>query len=367
MPPAERPSRPAARSGRVRRLARGALASAAYALGLTRPERALAGRLTIVTLHRVLPPERRARYPMPHLAVPPRFFDELLAALAAAFDCRPLHEAVAAAQAPRAGGRPLLALTFDDGMRDNFEFARPLLARHRVRATFFAVAENAKSGRLLGHDRLAYAAAHAAASGDGESLRAQLRAPLRDAADPARVDALAAQRGAPSVAHAVVRFAKTLPDSARARLEAALAAAAPGAAVPEWEGLMDLAQLRALAGDGHEIGSHSMTHALLRSELAPDFERETAGARALLREATGAEVRSFCYPDGAHDGAAVAAVRAAGYSAAVTTRPGTNRPPFAPFELARVNVEAEPNEAGDGSLSFARLLLRLHPRVARGR
>ena len=60
-------------------------------------------------------------------------------------------------------------------------------------------------------------------------------------------------------------------------------------------------------------------------------------------------------------------VRRAGYRAAVTTRPGTNRPPFAPFELARVNVEAEPNEAGDGSLSFSRFLLRLHPRVARGR
>src|SRR5262245_24824170 len=99
MPPAERPLRDA--SGRLRRLAGGALAAAAYALGVTRPARALAGRLTIVTLHRVLPPERRAQYPLPHLAVEPRFFDELLAALAASFQCLPLCEAVAAAPAPR--------------------------------------------------------------------------------------------------------------------------------------------------------------------------------------------------------------------------------------------------------------------------
>jgi peptidoglycan/xylan/chitin deacetylase (PgdA/CDA1 family) len=353
MRPAEQPSAPT--SGRVRRLARGALAAAAYALGVTKPARALAGRLTIVTLHRVLPPERRACYPLPHLAVPPRFFDELLAALAASFECLPLHEAVAAAAAPRRrDGKPLLAVTFDDGMRDNFEFARPLLARHKVRATFFAVAENAKSGELLWHDRLAYAAAHAA------------RARSDDAADPARLGALWTQRRSPSFAHAVVRFAKTLPADVRARLESALAEAAPGAALPDWEGLMDFAQLRELARDGHEVGSHSMTHALLKSELAPDFVRETAGSRALLREATGAEVHSFCYPDGAHDEAAVEAVRAAGYAAAVTTRPGSNRPPLAPFELARVNVEAEPNQAGDGALSFSRLLLRLHPRVARG-
>ncbi len=368
MRPAEQQSAPT--SGRVRRLARGALAAAAYALGVTKPARALAGRLTIVTLHRVLPPERRARYPLPHLAVPPRFFDELLAALAASFECLPLHEAVAAAAAPqRRDGKPLLALTFDDGMRDNFEFARPLLARHKVRATFFAVAGNARSGELLWHDRLAYAAAHAARAGsddDGVRGGAALRAKLRDAADPARLDALWAQRRSPSFAHAVVRFAKTLPEGARARLEEALAEAAPGAVRPDWEGLMDFAQLRELARDGHEVGSHSMTHALLKRELAPDFARETAGSRALLREATGVEVRSFCYPDGAHDDAAVEAVRAAGYAAAVTTRPGTNRPPLAPFELARVNVEAEPNQSGDGALSIPRLLLRLHPRGARG-
>jgi peptidoglycan/xylan/chitin deacetylase (PgdA/CDA1 family) len=344
---------------RLRDVTRDALARLLYALDVTRPGRALAGRLTIVTFHRVLPPELRARYPLPHLAVPPDLFGQLLAAFRAAFRCLPLAEAVEAARSGP-GERPLLAVTFDDGLRDNFEWARPLLRRHDVRATFFVVAENARTGEMLWHDRLAYAAARAAQE-PHDALRARLEGAVPDATR----DALVAQRRSPAFAHGVVRAAKALAAPARARLEASLGAASLGASLPEFEGMMDFAQLRALAGDGHEIGSHSMTHALLRSELAPDFDRETAGSRRALETELGAPVRSFCYPDGAHDERAVAAVRAAGYATAVTTRPGVNRLDADPLRLRRHNLEAEANQSRDGSLSVPRLALRLSAVFAR--
>jgi peptidoglycan/xylan/chitin deacetylase (PgdA/CDA1 family) len=177
---------------------------------------------------------------------------------------------------------------------------------------------------------------------------------------PDDADLLLRGAGRPGFAHAVVRRAKTMTAEVRERFEQALVASRPGAAIPEWEGMMDFAQLKALAAEGHEVGSHSMTHALLRSELEPDLPLETAGSRRLLEEAIGAPVRSFCYPDGAHDDAAVAAVRAAGYVAAVTTLRGTNRPDADPLRLARQEVEAEANQARDGSLAVARLALRLN-------
>jgi peptidoglycan/xylan/chitin deacetylase (PgdA/CDA1 family) len=352
MPPLLRWLRDAARDGAAQLL---------WRVGATRPRRALAGRLTIVTFHRVLPPERRARYPLPHLAVPPDFFGEVLARLAADFECLPLAEAVAAAAArERPANRPRLAVTFDDGLRDNFEFARPLLARHRVRATFFAVAAHARSGELLWHDRLAYAAAHA-----GGAPQAELRRRLLELLPSADVEALLRGAGGPGFPHAIVRRAKAMEPGLRGRFERALAESRAGAAIPEWEGMMDFAQLKALAADGHEVGSHSMTHALLRTELRPDFELETAGSRTLLEAELGAPVRSFCYPDGAHDEAAVAAVRAAGYAAAVTTQSGTNPRDADPLRLKRQNVEAEANQARDGSLAVERLALRLFPPLAR--
>ena len=41
---------------------------------------------------------------------------------------------------PDANGRPVVAITFDDGFADNHEYALPLLAEHRLPATFYVTA-----------------------------------------------------------------------------------------------------------------------------------------------------------------------------------------------------------------------------------
>ena len=50
-------------------------------------------------------------------------------------DVVPLSTLVARRTAP-SDGRPQVAITFDDGHVDNHEFALPLLAEHRMPATF---------------------------------------------------------------------------------------------------------------------------------------------------------------------------------------------------------------------------------------
>ena len=63
--------------------------------------------------------------------------------------------------------------------------------------------------------------------------------------------------------------------------------------------------------------------------------------------------RFFCYPAGRYDARVIAAVRAAGYLGATTTRHGLAQP-SALFELARIRVDG-----GDGAAAFAGKLVPL--------
>lgn len=88
-------------------------------------------------------------------------------------------------------------------------------------------------------------------------------------------------------------------------------------------------QLREMASQGLDIGSHTCSHPDLRALDGPALEREIAGSRAVLEERLGVPVRTFCYPRGLHTRAARRAVGAA-YELGVVGggrkyRPGTPR------------------------------------------
>jgi peptidoglycan/xylan/chitin deacetylase (PgdA/CDA1 family) len=99
------------------------------------------------------------------------------------------------------------------------------------------------------------------------------------------------------------------------------------------------AQVRQLVDAGWELDSHTIDHPDLTTVDAAALQHEVADSRAELRRRFGVPVNFFCYPAGRYDDAAVAAVRAAGYLAAMTTDPGLAQPDEAGrFTLDRVRV-----------------------------
>lgn len=72
--------------------------------------------------------------------------------------------------------------------------------------------------------------------------------------------------------------------------------------------------VREVATRGMEVGSHSISHPKLAG-LDPELlAREVGESRRILRELLDQPVEGFCYPYGSLDGAAVRAVRRAGYA-----------------------------------------------------
>ena len=83
--------------------------------------------------------------------------------------------------------------------------------------------------------------------------------------------------------------------------------------------IMTADQVRAAAAAGHEVGSHTVTHARLAGADPVTLAAEVGDSRRLLEDVLQAEVPGFCYPYGAYDAEAADAVRAAGYDNACVT------------------------------------------------
>ncbi|MBN1285540.1 MAG: polysaccharide deacetylase family protein [Anaerolineae bacterium] len=88
--------------------------------------------------------------------------------------------------------------------------------------------------------------------------------------------------------------------------------------------------LRDLARQGVEIGSHTATHPHLPQIDLDAAHEEITRSKAELEEITGAPVQSFAYPYGKVSPPIVKIVREAGFSRAYTVRsgPGQNSDPF---------------------------------------
>jgi len=103
-------------------------------------ERAARGALAVLCYHRVLPEAERARYHTPDLVVTPETLRAHCRILAERYTVAPLGTALAAWQRGEVSDRPLVAITFDDGYRDNMRYATPILRAHGLRATFYVIA-----------------------------------------------------------------------------------------------------------------------------------------------------------------------------------------------------------------------------------
>ena len=102
-------------------------------------------------------------------------------------------------------------------------------------------------------------------------------------------------------------------------------------------------ELLALHAAGIEIGAHSVTHPDLSAASEEVCEREVAGSVTMLERLLGAPVRTFAYPFCRYGDTAVAAVRRAGLTAAVTCE---GRGDWSPLTMKRALITGRDGMAG---------------------
>ncbi len=288
------------------------------AVGIPRVARQSRRAATILCYHNIVPDGAGAASVTPDLHMPLAHFESHVRWLARHYEIVRLRELVErVARGERLS--KVAALTFDDGYLGVFQHAWPFLARLGIPATIFVVAE---------------------APGRWDSF-------WWDHPDVP-----------PSIAPTRLRYMlEELWDDEHQIPRAPRPDNCPP--VPQWFQPASWQVIAAAAREGVEIGVHSATHRRLPRLTDTELEREVIMSRQVIQRETGVAPAFFSYPYGMWDERVKAAVRAAGYRAAVTVDPGLNGVGADPWALRRVTIPANISAA-----AFRAYTAGLNPRWA---
>lgn len=183
-------------------------------------------------------------------------------------------------------GRHVL-LTFDDGYRDNFELALPVLRSRGVRALFFVVTGFMDHGTTAWWDEIAWMV-HTAHPARPVPAGAGVQGDVMRTADDAD-----------SVIQTLVARYKELPGNATdAYLDHLGASLDTGRCPANLDHWMTWAMAREMQTAGMGIGGHTVTHPVLARLPIDEQRAEIQGCAERLRQELGGRMRWFSYPVG---------------------------------------------------------------------
>jgi peptidoglycan/xylan/chitin deacetylase (PgdA/CDA1 family) len=188
--------------------------------------------------------------------------------------------------------RNAILITFDDGYRDNYELALPVLQRRGMKAVFFVATSYISERRLFWWDRVNYLVK----SSKRSSLELAYPVPLRLDTSDAQ-----ARRAAITSLLRVVKSARSL-DLPKLLDELQRATGSDWSTDLERqladEHLMSWHQVRALRAAGMEVQSHTRTHRVLQTLEDAQILDELRGSREDLERELGEPISAISYPVG---------------------------------------------------------------------
>lgn len=218
---------------------------------------------------------------------------------------------------PRGAGRRIM-LTLDDGYRDNYSVAFPILKQHGVQATFFVTTGYLDCPQVAWWDEIAWMvrACPSAVLPSGQWLKT-----------PVTVDAVDRE---PAISELLTRY-KQLSGYPREYLmflaESTGSGRCPAGLTENMWMTWDM--VRELDAAGMSIGAHTVNHPILGRLSPEDQDAEIGESKRRIEAELGHPVSPFAYPDGslgAFDEVSRAAVERHGFQLGFSFYGGVNCP-----------------------------------------
>jgi len=239
-----------------------------------------------------------------------------------------------------------VAITFDDGYRDNFVCAFPILKDLGTPATIFLTTSFIESGELPWYDQISLAfkltvQPHVALSSIGGSDFSLEGRELRLQAMGKTLTWLRGLEG----------------EERKRVVPLTLEALHVPTRLPMPNTMLTWDEVRQMTKNNISFGAHTVSHPALAHVREDRLEVEIAGSKTQIEEKLQLPVRHFAYPFGRPEDIgpqAKSVVQGAGFLTAVTTSWGFNRPGDDLFELKRFSPRFNPWDYDPGR--FALLL-----------
>ena len=346
------------RVARLKYLTKVAVAHMLYGFGLLQLwQRAVLRRKAVVLMyHRVLTPdERRQSGSHPALMVDRDSFAKQMALLKRRFTVLSLQEFADCLEHKKPFPDSSCLITFDDGWRDNFTNALPILAEHDLPALVFLPMNYIGQRRVFWQEALTRLLAQAVQVVRTDAGRRSRFAALLEPAGLAHLLDVADDDPRQRI-HAAIGSQKRVERSAVEHLLRALADEL-GVRLEDFagvDGFIDWHQVEAMSRQRVSFGGHGLEHLLLTHVSAEEADLEICGSKVVISDTLEEPISSFSYPNGYLTPEIAAKVRASGYRLAFITGRGPVTCEDDPFTIRRVNIHE--TATGTMPLFLARLV-----------
>jgi len=287
--------------------------------------------IVVLTFHRILPDQsfEQAQSPL-GMMVRRSSFESLLEYLRQNCQCVSLDRGSVSAHDSQPH-RPRVAITFDDGWKDNYQHAFPLLRKFSVPATIFICPGLAGRTNPFWPEKLVALWRSAQATGKLEDLERL----LPETSTGLKMDNVS------YTCDSLIENLKTVDATQRdlflSCLEQGLRAQPQSSEDPDEAALMDWIDMSQMSHHGITFGSHSNTHQLL-PQIPNDLARSELIASKNAIEAHFQSCHMLAYPNGDCSESVRAAVAECGYRYAFLNKPGVWNLQTDSLSIPRINI-----------------------------
>lgn len=262
----------------------------------------------ILGYHRVLP---QLDYYDPELVTTTKIFEEQLEVIKEyweVWDLEELSEAIIRGERPHA-----VAITFDDGYEDNFQFALKVLRKFRVPSTIFVTTSVISNRDILWHDLLALVVEQYI---NDEALISTLKQidslkELNEAIEKKEVyPRIAAQK----IVEKALALSLVERNILVQELKVKFKVNPPKYLTEE--------MIKELDQNGVKVGSHTVSHDILPQLPLQDMIEEVVKSKEQLESIVGYPINSIAYPCGKYNEMVLKVVKESGYKFGFTTERG---------------------------------------------